>query len=138
MYDMRQLIIALFLVILVAIGSYYLVTQKLNLNRYFPPTSIQFPELHVPRPLTPITPGPKLTAIPGFASTPTPKPFAIVHPGQGFVPHTAPMRVPLTIVPAAALAVTPPPAPAYHVVTPLPMVPVYPAVILNPSPSPTP
>jgi hypothetical protein len=133
---MRQLIIALFLVVLTVIGTYYLVTQKVNLNRYYPPDSIQFPELHVPRPLTAITPGPRLTALPGFASTPTPKPPSIVHSGSGFVPHTT-LR-PLTIATPGALAVTPPPAPAYHVVTPLPMVPAYPTVILNPSPSPSP
>jgi hypothetical protein len=121
---------------LTLIGSYYLVTQKLNLNRYYPPDSVQFPELHVPRPLSAITPGPKLTALPGFANTPTPKPIVIAHPAQGFVPHTA--LKPFTVSVPAALSVTPPPAPAYHVVTPLPMVPVYPAVILNPSPSPTP
>ena len=135
---MRQLIIALFLVVLAAIGSYYLITEKVNLNRYYPPDSIPFPELHVPKPLTAITPGPRLTALPGFANTPTPKPVQIARPAPGFVPHTALRRVPLTVGAPGALAVTPPPAPAYHIVTPPPMVPVYPTVILNPSPSPTP
>jgi len=135
---MRQLILAIFLVILTLIGSYYLVTQRLNLDRYYPPDSIQFPELHVPRPLTPITPGPKLTAIPGFASTPTPKPFAAVHSASGFVPHTALKAGPLTVASPGALAQTPPPAPAYRVVTPLPMVPLYPTVGVSPSPSPSP
>lgn len=135
---MRQLIIAIFLVVLTAIGSYYLITEKVNLNRYFPPTFVPFPALREPRPLSAVTPGPRLTALPGFASTPTPKPPAIIHQPAGFVPHTALKRVPITVGPPTSHAVTPPPAPAYRVVTPLPMVPAYPTVNINPSPSPSP
>src|SRR5689334_16702281 len=125
---MRQLIIALFLVVLTAIGSYYLITQKLNLNRYYPPDSIPFPQLHLPRALPSITPGPKLTALPGFASTPTPRATVLPHSGSaGIVPHTQ-LR-PLVITPPTAPAVTPLPAPAYHAQTPLPMVPQYPSIV---------
>jgi len=138
---MRQLIIALFLVVLTIIGTYYLITQRLYINRYYPPDEIPFPALHVPRPLAPITPGPRLTppGVAGFANPPTPKPTTAAHAPSGFVPHTTTFK-PLPLNPASAgtLAVTPPPAPAYHAVTPLPMSPAYPTIGLSPSPSPSP
>jgi hypothetical protein len=147
---MRQLMIAGFLFLFVIIGTYWLVTQRLHLNSFYPSPTTMFPNLDQPRPLPSITPGPVGPKLAGFAQTPNPKASTInvstarlpSHPlHQAFTYKQVPVTAP------TANAVTPMPAPAYAPVTPMPFQ-VTPAPIVaptfapiggapSPSPSPT-
>ncbi|HEY7992978.1 MAG: hypothetical protein ACHQY2_02540 [Candidatus Eremiobacterales bacterium] len=146
---MRQLMISGFLFLFVIIGVYWLVTQRLHLNSFYPSPTVMFPNLGQPRPLPSITPGPAPAKLAGFAQAPSAKAPTVNVTTTRFSTH--PVRVPISykqipVTAPTALAVTPMPAPAYAPVTPMPFA-VTPAPIVAPtfapiggapSPSPSP
>ena len=149
MWVMRQLMISGFLFLFVVIGVYWLVTQRLHLNSFYPSPTVMFPNLGQPRPLPSITPGPGPAKLAGFAQAPAPKASTVNVSTTRFSTH--PVRVPISykqipVTAPTAQAVTPMPAPAYAPVTPMPFA-VTPAPIVAPtfapiggapSPSPSP
>jgi len=138
-----------FLFLFVIIGVYWLVTQRLHLNSFYPTPTVMFPNLDQPRPLPSITPGPGPAKLAGFAQPPAPKPSTVNVSTTRFSTH--PVRLPISykqipVTAPTAQAVTPMPAPAYVPVTPMPFA-VTPAPIVAPtfapiggapSPSPSP
>ena len=146
---MRQLLISGFLLLFVIIGVYWLVTQRLHLNSFYPTPTVMFPNLGQPRPLPSITPGPLPAKFAGFAQTPAPKPSTVSVSGVR-APHPAHAPItykPIPVTAPTAQLVTPMPAPTYAPVTPMPLQ-VTPAPIVaptfapiggapSPSPSPT-
>jgi len=146
---MRQLLISGFLFLFVIIGVYWLVTQRLHLNSFYPSPTQMFPNLNQPRPLPSITPGPGSARLAGFAQTPAPKRSPISVSTGRLISHPAhlPVYKPVPVTAPTANDVTPMPAPAYAPVTPMPFQ-VTPAPIVaptfapiggapSPSPSPT-
>src|SRR5215469_4009867 len=115
---MRQLYIALGLMVVFLIGCYYLVTQTLHLDRFYPPSYIPMAQhLQPPLPSSP-RPGPPLLA-PGT----TPKPSASPKlPTKGAGHAGAPalhLATPPPLLPAAMTPI-PAPIPSYAAVTPPP------------------
>lgn len=135
--------------VFVIIGVYWLVTQRLHLNSFYPTPTVMFPNLDQPRPLPSITPVPSGPKLAGFAQTPAPKPSTVGATSFRLPSH--PLRVPMItkqipVTAPTANAVTPIPAPAYQPVTPMPfamtpppiVAPTYAPIGGAPSPSPSP
>lgn len=138
-----------FLFLFVIIGVYWLVTQRLHLNSFYPSPTVMFPNLDQPRALPSITPGPVPAKLAGFAQTPAPKPSTL-NVSTARLP-THPIRVPVAFKPVpvtapTALTATPMPAPTYAPVTPMPfamtpapiVAPTFAPIGGAPSPSPSP
>lgn len=146
---MRQLMISGFLFLFVIIGVYWLVTQRLHLNSFYPSPTVMFPNLDQPRALPSITPGPVPAKLAGFAQIPAPKPSTL-NVSTARLP-THPIRMPVAFKPVpvtapTALTATPMPAPTYAPVTPMPfamtpapiVAPTFAPIGGAPSPSPSP
>lgn len=150
MLPMRQLLIAGFMFVFVVIGVYWLATQRLHLNSFYPSPTVEFPNLDQPRALPSITPGPSLPKLAGFAQTPAPKPSTFGATSGHFPSHPAHAPIITKQIPVTAPtanAVTPVPAPVYAPVTPMPFAMTPPPIVAptfapvggapSPSPSPT-
>ena len=115
---MRRLGMIVFLLILVAFGTYYLVVQRVDLNLYYAPTPFQFPQPRNPNPLSSITPGPAFHSefSEGPAPVLSPRPLSqrgVFHPSTGVGKVTPPPILAPTSPP-----MTPLPAPTYEAVNP--------------------
>lgn len=143
---MRQLSIALVLLVLVSIGTYYLVVQQIHLQRYQDPQSIivsrrgGFPKIHSPRP----EPSFKSQALPKAS----PDHWSRMHEHLGGMRTRSAldrtMRQPApwpyaTLPVATPVQVTPLPAPTFvnhtlppPVLTPPPFIPGYQPIIQGP------
>ena len=135
---LRLFAVAVALICVVAIGSYYLFGGPLKLSLFFPAPTFYQPGYNRIPALKAMTPGPPLA--------PTPRPLhalpKLMHPSMltrsraDVLVHTSPapyMPVPVNLV-------SPPPAPTYMPVTPPPYTPTKPVITLpqsGPLPSPT-
>ncbi len=117
---MRQLYTAAFLFLLAVIGTYYLITQRLDLSRYFPPDTSQLPGN--PFRATPVPPpSAKALQLPVPALTATPytrvRLKVRLHGDDLKRQSRAPSPLPMPTMPQ----VTPNPVPSFEAVTPFPM-----------------
>jgi hypothetical protein len=133
---------AVTLLVVVAIGSYYLFGGPLKLSLFFPaPTFFQPAYNKIPA-LRPATPGPHLSPPP----RPVPTPMKLPHPSMKSRSRTDVLlhMSPAPYMPVPVNLVTPPPAPTYAPVTPPPYTPSKPVITLpqtggppNPAASPS-
>jgi hypothetical protein len=117
---MRQLSIALVLLVLVAIGTFYLITQQINLHRYLPAKGITVPVR--PHYLAPRSPEPGPGALPGHVASPEPLRWRRVDSRTGDL-HSRPRygysgRTPIpwpqaTLAVATPVQITPLPVPTF-------------------------
>jgi len=137
---MRRLYLAVFLFILAAIGTFYLITQRLNMARYFPPATTKLPNNSfydlTPRPAVSITPHgggvPLVTATPYVR---VPLRSHVYRNNRQLRAAPTPLGMPTMQL------VTPMPVPSFVAITPAPVphtpppiaVPTYGPVIATPA-----
>jgi hypothetical protein len=138
---MRQLYIAGALFLVFLIGCYYMLTQRLNLEKFYPPSYVRMNQNIQPAPLLSPRPGPTIAHFAAPQGTPHPPAHLPAKTGlHSAIVHTA-LRTPPPLIPPA-ITPLPVPLPTYASVTPPPPIHTVPPIKPNvpgviPSPMPT-
>jgi hypothetical protein len=124
------------LLLVAAIGSYYLFGGPLKISLFFPAPTLYEPNYTRIPLLKPLTPGPFLSPAPQPLPSPSklPRPSMRTQSRTDVLVHMSPapyMPVPVTLV-------SPQPAPTYAPVTPPPYAPSKPVIMLPQTAAPTP